>query len=211
MALHAARPSVKDPSRDTSRLVMRLLTAAGAVVLVVIAFFAMLRADGCAFNQEEMVTGYSYWAYPHTAHGRVLSYNSSTYTAVVSLCPDSDVLMEYPDEPGFEWVLYCNRHFNGENVVTLYCEDEADGKYELPVGPLEQGAYVDLSLWLSKDEQGRLKCERIDVVDSFDYGLAYASAYVDRFVATSDVSEDGDCRWRSASRVPNKDFKRNII
>lgn len=195
MALHAARPLMREPFAGAFLL---------RAVFIAVAFLPFtLGVSGCSPHRAEtgMTTGYSYWTYPHTAHGQVLSYDSSAYTAVVSLCPDSDVLVMYPDdEPGEElnsgWVFYRNRHFNGENVVTLYCEDEADGKYELPVGPLEQGAYVELSLWLGRDRQGRLKCERIDVVDSFEGSLLFADEFAGGVV--------------EAGVIPNRNFDRGI-
>lgn len=209
MAMHAARASRQRVSDGNSRLVIGVLLAA------LLVFAALCCAAGCSPRSEKMVTGDGYWTYPHTAQGRVLSYDASTCTAVVSLSPDSEVLLRYPDRPGKtlepDWLFYSDRHYNGEDVVTLYCEDEAGGKYELPVGPLQRNAFVDVSMWLGRDGKGRLKCERIEVIDVSDVDSLFVRDFAEKCVTTGYVFANGSSWWQSPNRIPNRDFEKNIL
>lgn len=206
MALHAARPLMREPFAGAFLL---------RAVLIAVAFLPFtLGVSGCSPYRAEMVTGYSYWAYPHNAYGRVLSYDASTCTAVVALNPDSEVLLEYPDGPDKtlkpEWVFYSEGRFNGEDVVTLYCEDEAGGKYELPVGPLQRNAFVDVSMWLGRDGKGRLKCERIEVIDVSDVDSLFVRDFAEKRFATDHISTKGSSWWQFPNLIPNRDFDRGI-
>ena len=213
MALHAARPSVKGLSHDTSRLTMRLLAVAGVVILIAAILFVLFEPRGRVGRQEEWYVG-GYFDTMEYGHGYLLGYDVEAQTAIVELLPDSWVLYMSPDELGTPpeylegFPERCG--LRPDATVALDCEYCIQLLSKATRDKLVPGVLVEVDFFLGRDYEGRYSCDKLKIVDSFKVTDFYVRQYADERIAAGEIPESGDYWWRPANRIPNRDFDRGI-